>query len=173
MILRPPRSTPLYSSAASDVYKRQGPTCRSAGGCPRGGARSTPRPGRAPLRGPASPRGACEATPPGRAPAPPQPRRDPERPAAAAQAGRRALAATLLARRPPRRALLHSSTRASGQNEHLSVLRGPVSSAAGNVGLTTAMCSRDRPPPGAPDGRDNGLISGASRPEGRRHLRCL
>src|SRR5450759_6007046 len=24
MILRPPRSTPLYSSAASDVYKRQG-----------------------------------------------------------------------------------------------------------------------------------------------------
>src|SRR5664280_789724 len=83
---------------------------------------------------------------------------------------RRALAATLLARRPPRRALLHSSTRASGQNEHLSVLRGLVSSAAGNVGLTTAMCSRDRPPPGAPDGRDNGLISGASRPEGRRHL---
>src|SRR5674476_926340 len=28
MIRRPPRSTPLYSSAASDVYKRQG------GGCP-------------------------------------------------------------------------------------------------------------------------------------------
>src|SRR5665647_2588517 len=25
MIRRPPRSTPLYSSAASDVYKRQGP----------------------------------------------------------------------------------------------------------------------------------------------------
>jgi len=32
----------------------------------------------------------------------------------------RALAATLLARRPPRRALLHSSTRTSGHNERLS-----------------------------------------------------
>ena len=27
MIRRPPRSTPLYSSAASDVYKRQAPSC--------------------------------------------------------------------------------------------------------------------------------------------------
>src|SRR5660398_212930 len=27
MIRRPPRSTPLYSSAASDVYKRQGALC--------------------------------------------------------------------------------------------------------------------------------------------------
>src|SRR5450759_5700693 len=29
MILRPPRSTPLYSSAASDVYKRQTSYCAS------------------------------------------------------------------------------------------------------------------------------------------------
>src|SRR5660397_138124 len=28
MIRRPPRSTPLYSSAASDVYKRQRPFCQ-------------------------------------------------------------------------------------------------------------------------------------------------
>src|SRR5665647_3618921 len=34
MIRRPPRSTPLYSSAASDVYKRQG-TEESDGGRPR------------------------------------------------------------------------------------------------------------------------------------------
>src|SRR5665647_2002292 len=31
MILRPPRSTPLYSSAASDVYKRQGAVRDSKG----------------------------------------------------------------------------------------------------------------------------------------------
>src|SRR5664280_1358345 len=61
-----------------------------------------------------------------------------------------------------------SSTARRGHPARTSTSRsfGLVSSAAGNVGLTTAMCSRDRPPPGAPDGRDNGLISGASRLRG-------
>src|SRR5660398_302513 len=43
MIPRPPRSTPLYSSAASDVYKRQSACCacrwwgdHGSGRCPRG-----------------------------------------------------------------------------------------------------------------------------------------
>src|SRR5660397_123567 len=47
MIRRPPRSTPLYSSAASDVYKRQTPLrparAPSEGARPRGG-RSPGRP---------------------------------------------------------------------------------------------------------------------------------
>src|SRR5665647_2031881 len=47
MLRRPPRSTPLYSSAASDVYKRQGGLQRR-------------RDGRRPLRGAAgNRRGAC------------------------------------------------------------------------------------------------------------------
>src|SRR5450759_236322 len=35
MIRRPPRSTPLYSSAASDVYKRQAGRSPGRGGCDR------------------------------------------------------------------------------------------------------------------------------------------
>src|SRR5450759_3826253 len=48
MIRRPPRSTPLYSSAASDVYKRQAlgcvrcACCESGRGCPRGIASTDP-----------------------------------------------------------------------------------------------------------------------------------
>src|SRR5660397_231352 len=41
MIRRPPRSTPLYSSAASDVYKRQAPAGPDASVAPRAARRPT------------------------------------------------------------------------------------------------------------------------------------
>src|SRR5674476_1135669 len=43
MIRRPPRSTPLYSSAASDVYKRQPRNCTAGSGNRAGEPRSRPR----------------------------------------------------------------------------------------------------------------------------------
>src|SRR5660398_319763 len=45
MIRRPPRSTPLYSSAASDVYKRQPAVPRPRPGVGRRTASAPPAPG--------------------------------------------------------------------------------------------------------------------------------
>jgi hypothetical protein len=64
--------------------------------------------------------------------------------------GRSARTLNGLAERPRRAALVLV---AAGRG---TPVERAASSAAGNVGLTTAMCSRDRPPLGAPDGRDNG-----------------
>ena len=50
MIRRPPRSTQSRSSAASDVYKRQGGQ-RRAGGLPRAGHAREPDPGGGGVRG--------------------------------------------------------------------------------------------------------------------------
>src|SRR5665647_3022809 len=55
MIRRPPRSTPLYSSAASDVYKRQRP--RRSRRSPRSQTRPGHHRGRTPRSGPCSCRG--------------------------------------------------------------------------------------------------------------------
>src|SRR5660397_297794 len=87
MIRRPPRSTPLYSSAASDVYKRQPrggrvprPAAHLRGSHPHGRGvpvlhrsplvAASPRPGR---DGPAAPRGGRRERPGGRAGATGQP----------------------------------------------------------------------------------------------------